>query len=221
MKENKTKEQYDFGYLKEFRRYKGIDYRICTNGVDDTDEFVISVDFGERDIEHIVSQDTSTASEYASLGDARAAAIASIDNYFRCTKPRKQQSDTNYTFWLVRFPSDISTTVIKVTSEHNGMVYYYDYNSYIEQMIQKDELEIVSTEGIRPWSELVLSSYVGQVFFNLYTGSTVTAIAHAWDRNTLVFYDGEVSWQESALNLLMSYMIEVDGELLHAGIINR
>lgn len=215
------KEQYDLGTLKEFRSYKGIDYQICTNGVDDTDEFVISVDFDGYDAKHSVPQDTSIVSEYASLGDARAAAIASIDNYFRCTKPRKQQSDTEYTFWLVRFPSDISTTVIKVTGYQIGMVYYYDYNSDIEQMIQKDELEIVSTQGIRPWSDLVLSSYVGQVFFNLRTGTTATAIAHKWDNNKLVFYDGEVSWEESALNLLMSYMLEVDGRMMHAGIINR
>lgn len=215
------KEQYDFGTLKEFRSYKGFDYRICTNGVADSDTFTISVDFGDRDTEHIVSQDISTVSEYASIGDARDAAIALIDNYLRCTKPEERQSDTEYTFWLVRFPSDISTTVIRVTGEHNGMVYYYDYNSDIEQMIQEDELEIVSTEGIRPWSELVLSGYVGQVFFNMRTGTTAVAIAHKWDNNKLVFYDGEVSWEESALDLLMSYMIEVDGGMLHAGIIEQ
>lgn len=219
MQDSKIKEQHDLGILKEFSRYKGIDYRICTNGIDDPDKFTVFVGFAGRGIDLVVPQDIS---EYESLGDARDAAIAIIDNYLRSTKPEKQQqSDPEYTFWLVRFPSETNTTVIRVTGYQVGMVYYYDYNSDIEQMIQKDELEIVSTEGIRPWSELVLSSYVGKVFFNLYTGSTATAIAHAWGSNTLIFYDGEVSWEESAINLLMSYMIEDDCRLLHAGIVGQ
>lgn len=224
MKDCKMEGQYDVGKLMEFRSYKGIDYQICANDIAnpaDPDGFVVYVDFGGRDIEHSVSQDTSTVSEYASLGDARGAARAIIDNYLRRTKPREQQPDTEYPLWLVRFPEEVDTTVIQVTGEYNGTVYYYDYNSDIEQMIQKDELEIVSTEGIRPWSAFEMDDYVGKAFFNQYTGATAVAIAHKWNDNKLVFYDGEISWEEPALNLLMSCMVDVDGNSIHAGVIRQ